>query len=342
MGRVTLRDVAEHAGVSMMTVSNVVNGYQHVSPAMRGRVQAAITELGYRPDARGRSLATGRSGMVAFAFPDLRRPYFAEMAHVLARACSRRGLRLLLEETDGTGEGERAVLRDRDAGLVDGAVIHPAALTAAELDEVRRDTPVVFLGEDPQPPRADQVAIDNVGAARDAVAHLVASGRRRIAFLGHESGPTSQTSQLRLDGYREGLVLAGLEPDPALLVARAEGDARGAEAALHAALDAGLRLDGLLCRDDLAAVGALRALRLRGLDAPRDVAVVGWDAIDLGESLAPSLTSVAPDTTALAERALDLLLERVAGLDVPGRHVTVGHRLRIGESAPLPSWIACP
>ncbi|MEJ5867168.1 LacI family DNA-binding transcriptional regulator [Pseudokineococcus sp. 5B2Z-1] len=336
MPRVTLRDVAEHAGVSVMTVSNVVNGHQHVSPAMRQRVRAALAELGYRPDARGRSLATGRSGMVALAFPDLRRPYFAELAHVLARACAGRGLRLLLEETGGTEEGERAVLRDRDAGLVDGALIHPSALTAAELDEVRGGTPVVVLGEDPAP-RADQVAVDNVAAARDAVAHLVALGRRRVAFLGVEAGGASPTSRLRLEGYRDGLARAGLAADPALVVARASGDARAAEAALGAALDDGMRLDALLCRDDLAAVGALRALHRRGLDVPGDVAVVGWDAVELGESLVTTLTSVAPDTTALAERALDLLLERVAGLDAPGRHVVVGHRLRVGESAPLPS-----
>lgn len=337
MGRVTLQDVADRAGVSMKTVSNVVRGYEHVSPAMRARVQAAVDELGYRPHRTGRSLATGRSRMLGLAFPDLRRPYFAELAHVFARVAEDRGYRLLLAETGGTADGERAVLDEQEAGTLDGLVVHPQSLTATELDALRRDVPVVFLGEDPQPPGADQVAIDNVAAATDATRHLLAAGRRRIGFLGHEVGPLSRTSALRLEGHARALRDAGLEPDPALLVPRGEGDARGAEQALDAALAAGLRVDALLCRDDLAAVGALRALRRHGLDVPGDVAVVGWDAIELGASTAPSLTSVAPDTRALAAAALDLLLERLDGEARPGRHVTVGHRVLVRESAPAPA-----
>ncbi len=334
MGKVTLQDVADVAGVSMKTVSNVVRGYRHVSPAMRERVQAAVDELGYRPNASGRRLATGRSDMLAFAFPDLRRPYFAELAHVFSRVCADRGYRLLLEETGGTAEGERSAVRGREAGLVDGVVLHPQVLTPEHIDGIRGDTLVVFLGEDVRPEHSDQVVIDNVGAAADAVAHLVALGRRRIGFLGHETGPASRTSAFRLEGYRAGLRAAGLPVDDGLLVPRGVGDAAGAEDAFGRALDDGLQVDGLLCRDDLAAVGALRAMRLRGIEAPGDVAVVGWDGIGIGPVLAPSLTSVAPDTVALAEAALDLLLARIDGDDAAGRLVVVGHHLVVGESAP--------
>ena len=338
MNRVTLQDVAERAGVSMKTVSNVVRGYRHVSPGMRERVQAAVDELGYRPNGTGRSLATGRSSMLGLAFPDLRRPYFAELAHVFARVAESRGYRLLLAETGATADGERSVLRDREAGIVDGMVMQPQALAARDLDGLRHGMPIVFLGEDPQPEGADQVAIDNVAAARDAVGHLVRLGRRRIGFLGHETDQVSWTSSLRIEGYRAALDDAGLPADPARLVPRRQdGDARDAEEALSAALDAGLELDGLLCRDDLAAIGALRALRRHGLDVPADVAVIGWDAIELGASTAPSLTSVSPDTRALAERALDLLFDRLDGLAEPGRHVTVGHEILFRESAPGPT-----
>jgi DNA-binding LacI/PurR family transcriptional regulator len=335
--KVTLQDVADRAGVSMKSVSNVVRGYEHVSESLRTRVQSAIDELGYRPDARGRRLATGRSRMLAFAMPDLRRPYFAELAHVFARVSADRGYGLLLEETGGTEVGERAVLLGEEAGLVDGMVIHPQAMSAKDLDALRRDTPVVYLGEDQQPFGADQVMIDNVVAARAAISHLVSMGRKRIGFLGHEVGALSQTSRLRLKGYRDELEQRGRVLDPDLLIARDGGDAVTAELALGAALDNGLDVDALLCRDDLAAIGALRALRLRGIEVPGQVAVVGWDAIEIGMNLAPSLTSVAADTTQLAERALDMLIERVDGLDAPGRHETVGHWLRFGESAPEPS-----
>jgi DNA-binding LacI/PurR family transcriptional regulator len=338
MNRVTLQDVADRAGVSMKTVSNVVRGYRHVSPAMRERVQAAVDELGYRPNRTGRSLATGRSSMLGLAFPDLRRPYFAELAHVFARVAESRGYRLLLAETGATADGERSVLHDREAGIMDGMVLQPQALAARDLDGLPHGMPLVFLGEDPQPAGADQVAIDNVAAAREAVEHLVRLGRRRIGFLGHETDRLSWTSTLRIEGYRAALDDAGLPANPALLVSRRQGgDARDAEEALSSALDAGLELDGLLCRDDLAAIGALRALRRHGLDVPADVAVIGWDAIELGASTAPSLTSIAPDTRALAERALDLLLDRLDGHDGPGRHVTVGYTILFRESAPEPA-----
>ena len=337
MGRVTLQDVADLAGVSMKTVSNVVNDYPHISPRMRERVRTAIDELGYRPNRSGRSLATGRSSMIGLAFPDLRRPYFAELAHAFARVAKARGYGMLLIETGGTADGERAVLHDREAGFVDGLIIHPQALTAADLDGMRGDASVVFLGEDPQPAGSDQVAVDNVEAARAAVAHLVALGRRRIGFLGHERGTMSRTSALRLEGYGDGLAEAGLAIDDGLLVARDGGDALGAERALSDALDRGMVVDALLCREDLAAIGALRALRRHGLAVPDDVAVVGWDAIELGASVVPSLTSVAPDTTELVERTLDLLLQRVTGDERPGRHVTVAHGLVVRESAPAPS-----
>lgn len=337
--RVTLQDVATHAGVSMKTVSNVVRDYEHVSPAMRARVQAAIDELGYRPNLRGRNLATGRSGMLALAFPDLRWPYFAELAHTFARVGAERGYRLLLEETGGTAAGELAVLRDRDAGIVDGIVLHPQALSVDVLGEHGQDTPMVLLGEAPRPPGLDRVLIDNVAAAGEAVAHLVAGGHRRIGFLGHEVAELSHTSRLRLEGYRRGLERAGLMLDEDLLVPRREGDAQGTEAAIGAALDRGLHVDALLCRDDHAAIGALRALHLRGLDVPRDVAIVGWDATVLTASTTPSITSIAPDTHELASRTLGLLLERVAGSDVPGRNVTVPHELLVRESAPAPGRV---
>lgn len=338
--RATLQDVAVRAGVSMKTVSNVVRGYEHVSAPMRERVQAAIDELGYRPNLSGRSLATGRSSMLALAIPDLRRPYFAELAHAFVRIGADRGYRLLLEETGGTAEGERSVLRDREAGLVDGVIIYPYALSAAGLEEARGDSPLVFLGETPASAGTDHVVIDNVVAAAEAVAHLARLGRQRIGFLGHESDQVSRTSALRLEGYRRGLERAGLAFDAGLLVASTQGDAIGGESALDAALDRGLAIDGLLCRDDLAAIGALRALQRRGYAVPDDVAVCGWDAIEISASTIPSLTSVEADTPALVAATLDLLIEQMSGSGGEGRTVVVPHRLVVRDSAPEPGGTA--
>lgn len=334
MARVRLQDVAEVAGVSMKTVSNVVHNYAHVSQPMRERVQQAIDELGYRPNALGRSLATGKTGMLALAFSDVSLPYFSELARIVSVEASRRGYRLLLEQTDGTLEGERAVVAMTEAGLVDGIIFQPSTMSALEIARHRADTPLVLLGEGSAPLSVDRVMIDNVEAAMAATRHLLALGRQRIGFLGHEQDKLSATSQQRLMGYQEALELAGIRVDTALLIPSRSISSRDAARATGEALDRGLQLDALFCRDDLAAIGALRALQERGLAVPDDVAVIGWDNISMSAFTYPSLTTVAADTSALASAALDLLEERIAGYAGTGRHKVVDYSLELRESAP--------
>ena len=333
MPNVRLQDVAALAGVSIKTVSNVVHDHPVVRPETRDRVQRAIDQLGYRPNLRGRSLATGRTGMLTLAFPSLLNPYFAELAHVFSAVAAERGYRLLLEETGAEEDGERQALSGREAGIVDGVLLHPQRLSPVQIAQLSADLPLVLLGEEPAPIGNDRVMIDNVVAVGDAVRHLIGLGRRRIGFLGHEQDRLSHTSQIRLAGYQQALQLAGLELDGKLLIP-SPGDAAGAERALSAALDDGLRIDGLICRHDLIAVGALRALAARDIAVPDRVAVIGWDDITLAAELSPSLTSVQPDLSALAGRALDLLAERIDGYAGIGRHEIVGHRLAVRESAP--------
>jgi DNA-binding LacI/PurR family transcriptional regulator len=334
MARVRLEDVARHAGVSMKTVSNVVHDFPHVSDKMRERVQRSIDVLGYRPNAIGRGLATGRTGLLALAFADVSLPYFAELARVVSAEAGRRGYRLLLEQTDGSIEEERAIVSSSEAGLVDGVVFQPSVMSGLELAQHRADVPMVLLGEGPAPLSIDHVMIDNLEAATRATAHLAALGRRRIGFFGHEHGSPSYTSEVRMMGYQRGLERAGLTLDMSLLISSEEISARSANAALGAALDAGQRFDALVCRDDLAAIGALRALQERGFRVPEDVAIVGWDDISMASFTHPTLTTVAPDTRALARTALDLLEERIAGFDGLGRHRIVPHALVARESAP--------
>jgi DNA-binding LacI/PurR family transcriptional regulator len=331
---VRLQDVAEHAGVSMKTVSNVVRNYAHVSPQMRERVQRAIDELGYRPNIMGRRLATGRTGLLALAFADVTLPYFAELARVVTDEAERRGYRVLLEQTEGTIEGERAVVSAGESGLVDGMIFQPSVMNSSELAQTRTDIPLVVLGENAAPLTVDSIMIDNVEAARTATEHLLAQGRTRIAFAGHESSRTTRTSKLRIAGYQQALEDAGLTPEPDLLISSVAVSAGNAVRAVGAALDAGLRFDGLVCRDDLAAIGALRALQERGIRVPDDVAVTGWDNTPMTAVTYPSITSVAPDMRGLASRAVDMLLERISGYDGMGRHELAAFSLVARESAP--------
>jgi DNA-binding LacI/PurR family transcriptional regulator len=319
-GHVRLKDVAALAGVSMKTVSNVVHGYQHVSPQMRERVQAAIDELGYRPNLTARRLATGRTGMVALALPEMDQPYFAEMARLIGEEATRRGYRILVEQTLGEVEAERAVLRDREEGLVDGVIFHPVRIGTVEIARLQPDTPLVLLGEAALPLTADHVMIDNTAAAHEAVGLLLAQGRRRIAFLAAVRGDITASTRVRLLGYQEALVEAGIDPDPGLVLQSDGFTLEDGVRAVSQALESGVDFDAVLCRDDLFALAAMRALDAAGRSVPGEVAVLGWDDTAYARNATPPVSSVSPDKKALATTAFDLLEDRMTGFDGLGRH----------------------
>ncbi|WP_353115098.1 LacI family DNA-binding transcriptional regulator [Microbacterium sp.] len=326
-GRVRLQDVATLAGVSMKTVSNVVHDYEHVSDRMRERVQAAIDELGYRPNLTARRLATGRTGMLALAIPEMDQPYFAEIARCIGEEAGRRGYRIIVEQTLNDVEAERAVIRDREEGLVDGVVFHPARIDTLEIARLRPDTPLVLLGEAARPLTADHVMIDNVQAAREATELLLASGRRRIAFLASVRTEIAESTHLRLLGYQEALIGAGIPLDPALVIESDGFEIEDGVRALGAALAQGLRPEAVLCRDDLFGLAAMRALSAAGLRVPEDVSVLGWDDTSLARYATPALSSVSPDKRAIAASALDLLEDRMNGYDGIGRHLIAPHAI---------------
>lgn len=335
MRKVRLADVAEVAGVSMKTVSNVVHDYPHVTPEMRRKVQQAIDELGYRPNLTARRLATGRTGMIALAIPEIDHPYFSALSRCIAEEASVMGYRVLVEQTLSNPAAERAVLNDREAGVVDGVIFHPVSMDSMEVARLKRDVPVVLLGESTMPVTADHVMIDNVLAAQEGVGHLVAQGRRRIAFLGVVEGDLTGSTNQRLLGYQQGLVDAKIPLDPDLVLTVSDFAPEESARAVRDALAAGLAFDGLVCRDDRFATGALSALRTAGVRVPEDVAVVGWDDTELGRWAAPTLTSIAPDKRELAVTALGLLRDRMDGYQGIGRHRIVPHSLIVRESAPL-------
>lgn len=325
--QVRLQDVADHAGVSLKTVSNVVRGYVHISPAMRERVQASIDELGYRPNLTARRLATGRTGMIALAVPELDQPYFAEIARYIGEETTRRGYRILVEQTLNDVDAERAVIRDREEGLVDGIIFHPAQIDTLEIARLTRDTPLVLLGEAARPLSTDHVMIDNVQAARQGVTMLVRSGRTRIAFLGLVEGDITESTKLRLLGYQEALTDLGI-PLRTELVVTSDGFApEQGIAAVERFIASGVEFDAILCRDDLFAMAALKALSDARIAVPADVAILSWDDTALARYSTPALSSIAPDKRAIATMALDMLLSRMEGYRGIGRHVIAPHSI---------------
>lgn len=324
---VRLSDVAELAGVSMKTVSNVVRGYEHVSAATREKVQQAIAQLGYRPNLTARRLATGRTGMIALALPELDQPYFSEIARHIGRAANDRGYRIIVEQTLGDKAAESAVIRDREEGLVDGVIFHPARLDTIDIAKLRPETPLVLLGESARPIATDHVTIDNVQAARECVEYLLSTGKKKIAFLAAIAGDFTEATHLRLLGYQEALIHGGISPDPRLVFqSEGFGFSDGVRAVTNA-IQAGVKFDAIMCRDDRFALAAIRALTDLDIRIPQDVAVIGWDNTALAETSTPALTSLAPDKEAIATLAVDLLCDRIDGELSIGRHRIVGHEI---------------
>ncbi len=334
--RVRLTDVAEHAGVSMKTVSNVVHDYPHVSTEMRARVQASIDELGYRPNLTARRLVTGKTGMIALAIPEIDQPYFAELARHISAEAGLQGYRVLVEQTLDSVEAERAVIRDREEGLVDGVIFHPVRIDTLEISRLRPGTPLVLLGEAARPVSVDHVMIDNVAAARDGVETLLTQGRQRILFLATVARELTESTHLRLQGYQEALSAAGIPVDTDLVLDSPGFGVDEVVATLAAAIASGLEFDAILCRDDLFALAAMRALAAANISVPTDVAVLGWDDTALSRYATPDISSIAPDKAALARAALSLLKDRMSGYNGVGRHLLAPYHVatRASTSAP--------
>ncbi|OLF09998.1 LacI family DNA-binding transcriptional regulator [Actinophytocola xanthii] len=329
----TLKDVAVLAGVSVKTVSNVVNGYAFVKPENRRRVEDALSATGYRPHLGARNLRRGRTGFLAFVVPELSIPYFGELAGGVIAAAQPFDWSVLIEQTQGDRERERATLASLGPHLVDGALVSPQAIDAADL--ARPGVPVVLLGEHPLALPLDHVGIDNVRAAHTAVRHLVELGRRRIAVVGQH--PTRGTAAQRLAGYHRALAEAGLPRDEALVAEALRYHHRDGAEAMSVLLDLAEPPDAVFCFNDMLAQGAIRTAVDRGLRVPDDLAVVGFDNAEHSAFSVPSLTTVAPDKAALARAAVELVHRRTTGADFPPREVRIPFTLQVRESTAGPS-----
>ncbi|GAA1394253.1 LacI family DNA-binding transcriptional regulator [Luteococcus peritonei] len=329
---VRLRDVAQRAGVSVRTVSNVVNDAPHVKETTRARVQEAITELGYRPNLSARQLKYGRSGFLTLAIPQIDSPYFAELAQQFTQAAAEHGFIALMDVTGGQVDQERLVMSGMQSHMVDGVVFSPLGVKAADFADRRDSTPMVLLGERAVPEGYDHVAIDSVEASRAVVSHLLQLGRRRIAVIGYEA--FDGTASVRLQGFREAMQQAGVPVDEELVVgvtayARAEG-----RQAMERLLALPEPPDAVFCFNDLMAIGALSACRAAGVRVPQDVAVAGFDDIAEASFTEPPLTTVRPDIATLTREAVRVLLSRIEDPDEGGaaRRVQVPWQLVVRES----------
>jgi DNA-binding LacI/PurR family transcriptional regulator len=327
-----MRDVARLAGVSVKTVSNVVNDFPHVRAATRTRVLAAIDELGYQMNFSARNLSRGRTGMLTLAVPELKLPYFAELTDEVIVAAAERGYTVLVEQTGGVHERELEVLSSDRRRMTDGLIFSPLGLRAGDAERLEVGYPLVLLGERALHGDVHHVSMANVAGARAAAEHLVGRGRRRIALIGSFDGVSA--GSLRTQGFLDALEAAGLRHDPARTGHALEWTRTTGADAMRQVLDSGVGIDAVFGLNDVLALGAMRVLFERGLRVPDDVAVAGFDDIEDGRFSRPSLTTVQPGRAEIARAAVDLLMDRLS--DAPshpaGAEVVVPHRLVVRES----------
>ena len=331
---VRMKEVASRAGVSVKTVSNVVNGYVHVAPTTRERVQRAIDEMGYRPNLTARSLRSGRTGVIAVALPRLDEPYFAELAAAVIAVADQRGCTVLVDQTDGRRDREQLAVAGIRPDLIDGLILSPLALGADDLlSPAGATTPLVLLGERISDTSFDHVAIDSLAAARTATEHLLSLGRTRIGAIGEMRSVVAQTAHLRLAGFVSALQDAGRSVQPGHVqqvdaFRRADG-----AAAMDRLLDLPEPPDAVYCFNDLLALGALHALQRRGVRVPEEVAVIGTDDITESGYSTPTLSTIAQDQVEIASLAVGALLHRLGdGADAPPQELMASFALRVRGS----------
>ncbi|TWD83974.1 LacI family transcriptional regulator [Kribbella amoyensis] len=331
--RTRLKDVAERAGVSVKTVSNVVNGYQHVSPALRAKVTVALEELGYRPNLSARTLRRGRSGMIALALPSVRGPYFSELAHLIVREAEQHELTVLIDCTYGDLTREQTVAEGFRTQLIDGMILCPWQLGATDLRRREDTTPLVLLGERVSN-GVDSVAVDSRAVGEAATEHLLSIGRQRIGVLRSlPSNTGGVVSKIRLDGYKRALAAAGLEFDPALVVDVDRPHGVDPRVATDALLDLPEPIDAIFCFNDELALVAMRRLYEQGYRVPDDIAVIGVDGIAAGATITPTLSTIVPDKQQIAAEAVRMLVERIEGDSAAARRrVKAGFTLLPRES----------
>jgi DNA-binding LacI/PurR family transcriptional regulator len=312
----TIGEVAAQARVSTATVSRVLSGANPTRPATRERVLAAVRALDYRPSGVARSLKLRTTRTIGLLITDILNPYYPEIVRAVEDAARETGYSLLLCNGAEDPVREAAYLELLAERRVDGILIAASRLTGRHARWLLRSTiPIVIINSDSPEGSLPTVRSDNVCGGRLAAEHLLGFGHRALAYLG---GPASDDAEReRLAGVRPAAVAAGLAPD-ALAVASGDGHVAGGMRAAAALLAARPETTGIVCYNDLSAIGAVRAMRAAGRRVPDDVSVVGFDDIEGAQWVDPPLTTIRQQTAEMGRRAVDILVRQLPHPSRPG------------------------
>jgi LacI family transcriptional regulator len=330
-----MSDVARQANVSLMTVSRVINNKGDVSSETRQRVLEIITNLGYRPSAIARSLATKETSTIGLVVPDVSNAFFAEITQGVERLAYSRGYHVFLCNTEEDPQRELAVIQSLEEKRVDGLILCSSRLEEEKLIDIMAKLPAVVLinrrlhqtGED----TFDSITLDDERGGRLATQHLIQKGHRQIGFLA--GPPASYSAAGRRKGYLAALQDAGIHLVDGWMK-HCQPSVEGGYEATRCLLGAHSQLTALFCFNDLVAVGALQACDELKRRVPDDLAIVGHDDIPVAALVSPALTTCRVPRYELGARAVNALLERLR--DSPGdcNQTILQPELVIRESAP--------
>ena len=336
--RPTILDVAEHAGVSKSTVSNVIRGAANVSPETRRRVLDAAAGLGYRPNAVARNLVRRRTSLLGLVVGDLANPFYSELAKLIEHRTSAAGYSTMICNTDGRPESEQPRIESLLEHRADGVLMLQFSGDRALLAELRAaGVPVVVVTcwED----ETDCVCVDDVRGATLAVRHLLDLGHRRIGYL--SSGLIEPvTERRRFDGYARALAAAGIASEQGLVVRLDQPAELASDLSMRGALERVLGVadppTAFFCTNDLLAVEVLDTLERIGRRVPGSVSVVGFDGIALAGLARLALTTVAQPRDDLARLAVELVVSRIEGAEGAPRAITLEPALLVRGSTAAP------
>ena len=325
---VTIRDVAARAGVSHQTVSRVINESDRVNPETRARVEAAIAEMGYRPNAIARFMSNGRTRTLACLSPNLTDYTFASIIEGAETEARQHGYFFISatapDEASFTLLIEELIASRRTEGMI---VINPFIDERSTL--IPKGVKAVLLGARPRSEQFDSVSLDDQAAGQLAVQHLIDLGHHSIA---HITGPLREDcSQDRCTGYETALLVAGIKPDPTLIRAGDWSATSGFEV-VSQLLQQKTYFTALFAQNDRMAVGAIRGLREAGKRVPEDVSVIGFDDMPLASYFDPALTTMHQDTFTMGRLAASLLVHAVEQQDESRKHLRLPAELVVRSS----------
>ncbi|HEY6017946.1 MAG TPA: LacI family DNA-binding transcriptional regulator [Gaiellaceae bacterium] len=329
--RPTIREVASAAGVSIATVSRVLNGRPDVAPQTREAVLRAVRDRGFSTNRSARALSGGRTGLVGFTLPIVHAAYFSSILSGAAEALYEQDMRLVLCPTLHEHEREVTLLDRLMHGTTDGAVLTLPEETNEELKALQR-LGYPFVVVDPRVPLDEgipAVSAAHAAGGRAATEHLLSLGHRRIAAITGPAGWMASTE--RLNGYRSALAAAGVMPDPALVV-ESSFEIDGGEHAAAGLLALPEPPTAIFGFNDNIAIGAMRAARARGLRVPDDLSVVGFDDSEQAAIAVPALTTIRQPLAELGRMAVSLLLRLLERQRVESLSVELATRLVVRES----------